>query len=66
MPLDDAIRLRLRAIEAMTIADQMKDPFCKQAMIAIAAGYERLAEHAEECEEIRPEVPLLEQRRRRP
>jgi hypothetical protein len=66
MPLEDAQRLRLRAIEAMIIADQMRDPVCKRAMITIAAGYERLAEHAEECEAINKpdhELTLSPQRR---
>jgi hypothetical protein len=35
------------AQEARRTADQMTDPFCKRVMQEIAAGYERLAQHAD-------------------
>ena len=35
-----------RAVEARRIAEGMRDPIARREMLAIAAGYERLAGHA--------------------
>jgi hypothetical protein len=39
--------LQKLAQEARSAADQMNDPFCRRVMLEIAAGYERLAQHAQ-------------------
>ena len=39
--------LQKLAREARSAADQMNDPFCRRVMLEIAAGYERLAQHAQ-------------------
>jgi hypothetical protein len=44
---NDAGKFRALALEALAIADQMKDPDNQTAMMAIAAVYKRLAEQAE-------------------
>ena len=48
-----------RAAEAEGLADTMSDPEAKRLMFGIAAGYERLAEHAsarkERLTEVAPE-----------
>jgi hypothetical protein len=50
MPPTDAARLRLLAAEALAIAAGMTDIDSKQVMAEVAAGYERLADHAERRE----------------
>jgi hypothetical protein len=61
MAARDATRLRQLAAEAFAVAAQMRDPSCKRGMISIAAGYERLADYAEECK-----APDTSDRPRRP
>ncbi len=46
--INDPKHWRERAEQARILADQMNDPQSKQAMLRIAADYERLAERAEE------------------
>ena len=46
MPTDGVLLLEKLAQEARRVADQMTDPFCKRVMHEIAAGYERLVQHA--------------------
>ena len=46
--VDDPAHWRERAREARTLADEMKDEVSRQMMLEIAAGYQRLAKHAEE------------------
>jgi hypothetical protein len=53
--LPTARQLRMLAVEVLAIADQMNDPHFKRIMIAIAASYERLAEHAAKREAEAPE-----------
>ena len=43
----EATRWRMKAIEALAIADEMTNPDTKAIMLTIAAGYDRLAEQAE-------------------
>jgi hypothetical protein len=43
---DPALRWRILADEARTIADQMTDPQAKLILLTIARGYDRLAERA--------------------
>jgi hypothetical protein len=50
MPPNDARRLRLLADEALAISAGMTDAACRQMMLALAASYRRLADHAEERE----------------
>jgi hypothetical protein len=42
----DAAHWRVRAAEARSLAGAMRDPEAHRAMLAIAAGYERLADAA--------------------
>ena len=44
--INDPEHWRKRAEEARTLAEQMQDPQSKQAMLRIAADYERLVERA--------------------
>jgi hypothetical protein len=43
---DNQSLLEKLAQEAHRAAEQMTDPLCKRVMREIAAGYERLAQHA--------------------
>jgi hypothetical protein len=45
-----------RAAEAEGLADTMSDPEAKRLMFGIAAGYERLAEHASARKERQKDV----------
>ena len=42
---------RARAEECRAIADTFDNPETRAKMFAVAAGYERMAEHAEQCEQ---------------
>ena len=44
--INDPQHWRKRADEARALAEQMKDPQSKEAMLRIATDYERLAERA--------------------
>jgi hypothetical protein len=46
--LNNARHWRGRAEEARTLAEEMRDEFSRQQMLAIADGYDRLAKRAEE------------------
>jgi hypothetical protein len=46
--IDELQRWRDRAEEMLTMADEATDPVVKQTMLNIAAGYELLAQRAEE------------------
>jgi len=48
-----------RAAEAEGLADTMSDPEAKRLMFGIAAGYERLAEHASARKERQKDVDAL-------
>jgi hypothetical protein len=50
MRLRNATRLRLLAAEALAISANMTDAECRRIMTEVAAGYERLADHAEQRE----------------
>ena len=45
--INDPAHWRDRAEEARRIAEEMVDPDAKRMMLNIAAGYDRLAQHAE-------------------
>jgi len=45
--LDNPDRWRKRAEEVLSIADGMRDPECKRAMLDMANSYEKLAQRAE-------------------
>ena len=45
---DQSERWRLRAVEAYAVGDQMIDPKNKSMMHRVAAGYESLADHADQ------------------
>jgi hypothetical protein len=46
--LNNAQHWRDRAEEARALAEEMRDEFSRQQMLAIAEGYDRLAKRAEE------------------
>jgi hypothetical protein len=46
--LNNAQHWRDRAEEARTLAEEMRDEFSRQQMMAIADGYDRLAKRAEQ------------------
>jgi hypothetical protein len=46
--LNNARHWRDRAEEARALAEEMRDEFSRQQMLAIADGYDRLAKRAEE------------------
>jgi hypothetical protein len=48
MTFDDAPYWHDRAEEARVLADQLHDPIARAMMLKIVAGYERLAQLAEE------------------
>jgi hypothetical protein len=54
--LDNPEHWRSRAEEARSIADQMKDPEVRRAMLEIAAMYDGLAERAERRGKSKPKV----------
>jgi len=43
----DAEQYRSRAEELRTIADDMRDEYCKRTTYRLADGYDRMADHAE-------------------
>jgi hypothetical protein len=57
---DEAKHWRAIALEAFASANQMSDPESRMMMLCIAAGYDRLAEQAEE--QARIERKLAERR----
>ena len=46
--LDEPAHWRERAEEIIALADKVHDPAAKETMLNIAAGYEKLAQRAEE------------------
>ena len=45
--LTDARRWRLKALEALAIAEHMTNPECRAVLLKIAASYDHLADMAE-------------------
>ena len=45
--LDDVVRWRSLAADALSLSAQMSDPASKQTMLNIALGYEHIAQRAE-------------------
>ena len=43
---NSAVHWLIRAEDARRLAEDMNDPEAKRAMLALAAGYEKLASHA--------------------
>lgn len=66
MPAKEAERLRFLAMEALAVAAQMEDLFCKGMMLDVAASYETLADHAEKRETARSGDDALAARPRPP
>jgi hypothetical protein len=50
MRQSEAARLRVLAAEALAVAARKTDVNCKRATMGVAAGYERLANHADQRE----------------
>ena len=48
IPVNDPAHWRQRADEARRMAEQLSDPAVKQALLDVAASYDRLAKLAEE------------------
>ena len=47
MELNDARRWRLKALEALAIAEHMTNPECRAVLLKIAASYDHLADMAQ-------------------
>jgi hypothetical protein len=54
---NDAERWRSRAAEARVLAETLKHPDAKRALLDIASGYLELAEDAEERVTAEPSIP---------